>query len=270
MANRLVSRTLVGIGLILLVLGAVFVNNPIPLTLLTAVWAAIATVEFLRLLAIAEIRLVTWLIVSLNAATVMAGQLGWLPGFLIVPLAVVLIAAVASPQPRPRVPVYGVFTVFYLGFLPAHLVMLKNLIRREGLSLWLVMFPLILTWVSDTAAFAMGRLAGRHHLAPQLSPRKTIEGFLAGLLAGAVISMVWLRTLIPFATRPLWWLAAVGTGVSALGQLGDLFESIFKRAVGLKDSSNLLGEHGGFLDRCDSLLFAIPAFYYLIALLSAL
>ncbi|MEO0074068.1 MAG: hypothetical protein ABIK43_05365, partial [candidate division WOR-3 bacterium] len=85
MANRLVSRTLVGIGLILLVLGAVFVNNPIPLTLLTAVWAAIATVEFLRLLAIAEIRLVTWLIVSLNAATVMAGQLGWLPGFLIVP-----------------------------------------------------------------------------------------------------------------------------------------------------------------------------------------
>lgn len=263
MTNRLVSRFVVGTGLVLGVLATVLAKSPLPLTLLVTIWSVLATLEFVKLLSLAEIHLAPWLISGLNGMTVLAGQLGLLPGFIAAPVAAVLIVAVVAGRPRPRVPVYGTFAVIYLGFLPAHLLMLRNLVIKERLTFWLVMFPLILTWVSDTAAYAVGRLVGRHRLAPELSPRKTIEGLLAGLVAGAAISMVWLRTLKPFDTRPIWWLAVAGMGMSAIGQAGDLFESIFKRAVGTKDSSTLLGEHGGFLDRCDSLLFSIPAFYYL-------
>ncbi|MBM3314306.1 hypothetical protein FJY71_00490 [candidate division WOR-3 bacterium] len=263
MASRLLSRALIGGALALIVVAAVRADRPEPLALLVAAWSVLATVEFVRLLALAEIRLNRWLVPLLSLATVTAAYVDWLPEFLIAPLAVVLLAAVATRETKPRIPVYGTFVVLYLGFLPAHLVMLKDLAVEEGFSSWLVLFPLALTWVSDTAAFAAGRLFGRHPLSPNLSPRKTIEGLLAGLLAAAALCAGWLRFFAPFDARPVWWLAVVGAGLSAVGQAGDLFESMFKRAVGVKDSSTLLGQHGGFLDRCDSLLFCIPAFYYL-------
>lgn len=268
MSNQLLRRVAIGTVLVLVVLVVIRTGNPLPLTLLVATWSILATIEFIRLLSIVEIHLPFWLIPPLNAVTVMTGHLDWLPDFLIVPLALIFSTTVLTQEPKPRVPVYGVFAVIYLGFLPAHLVMLRNLVYKENFSSWLIMFPLILTWVSDTAAYAAGRLAGRHQLAPKISPRKTVEGFVAGLLSGAMLSMTWLRTLQPFDARPIWWLGAVGIAISALGQAGDLFESVFKRAVGVKNSSGFLGEHGGFLDRCDSLLFSIPAFYYLTLLLS--
>jgi phosphatidate cytidylyltransferase len=265
--NRLLSRTLIGAALVLIVFGAVHSPHPVPLTALAAAWAVIATLEFIHLLAIAEIRLNPILLSLLNAATVASAQLGWLPAFSVVPAAAVFLAAVASRTVTPRTPVYGLFTTFYLGFLPAHLVMLKRLCADNHLPFSLVLFPLVLTWVSDTAAYAIGKLLGRRPLAPTLSPNKTVEGLLAGLIASALLAPLWLRSIPPFNVQPLWWLSTIGVGISAIGQAGDLFESMFKRAVGVKNSSAFLGEHGGFLDRCDSLLFAIPAFYYLTLLL---
>jgi phosphatidate cytidylyltransferase len=162
------------------------------------------------------------------------------------------------------VPVYGAFALIYVGFLPAHLVLLKDLTVSRCLSPWLVFFPLALTWANDTAGLVFGRLLGRHKLAPELSPNKTIEGYVAGLVFSAALSAVYLHFLQPFSSRPIWWLAAVGLGLGTLAQAGDLFESMFKRAVGVKDTSSALAAHGGFLDRVDSLLFTIPAFYYLV------
>ena len=113
-----------------------------------------------------------------------------------------------------------------------------------------------------TAVF--GKLIGRHKLAPTLSPNKTVEGYVAGLVFSAILSAAYLHFLLPFAARPIWWLAVVGIGLGTVAQAGDLFESMFKRAVGVKDTSAALADHGGFLDRVDSLLFTIPAFYYLV------
>jgi len=186
------------------------------------------------------------------------------PGFRGAPAAVLFLAAVAARDPRPRTPVYGLFVIFYLGFAPAHLVMLKNAAVERALSGWLIFFPLALTWLNDTAAYFVGRLIGRHRLAPTISPNKTVEGYVAGLVASAVFAALFLSRFAPFSCRPVWWLAAVGVGLGTLAQAGDLFESIFKRAVGVKDSSTALADHGGFLDRVDSLLFTIPAFYYLL------
>lgn len=260
--SRTVIGTVLGLGVFLLIRYA-----PLEaLTALAAAWAVLATLEFLGLLRHADIKLNPWLLGGLNALTILAARLGWMPGFIILPVAAVFIAAVLGRTILPRVPVYGAFTVLYLGLLPAHLVLLGAAADQAGLSRWLVFFPLLLTWVNDTAALAVGRLIGRRKLMPAVSPGKTWEGFIAGLIASALMCVLWLGRLEPFVGLNRGWLALVGVGFGTIAQLGDLFESIFKRAVTVKHSSTVLAAHGGFLDRVDSLLFTIPAFYWLLRL----
>ncbi len=264
--SGLLGRILIGFGLA----GAVFVVVMFApswlLAIIVGAWAVLATFEFCRLLRAGDILLNPWLLAVLVAVTVAAGRLGWLPGFIVAPLGVVFIASVLVRAPRPRIPVYGAFAVLYLGFLPAHLVMLKQAAVVNGLSGWVVFFPLLLTWVNDTGGWLFGKLFGRTRLMPQLSPKKTWEGYLAGLAFSGALAALMLSRLAPFAGRPWPYLVVVGLGLGTVSQIGDLFESMFKRAAGIKDSSSVLGEHGGFLDRADSLLFTIPAWYYLLTL----
>ncbi len=265
--NSLAGRIVIGTGLALAVTGIILFARPEILSLLVAAWVVLATAEFLQLLRRVEIKLNFWLIPVLNFAIALAGHLGWLPGFLLAPIAIVFITATTARPALPRIPVYSTFALIYLGFLPSHLILLNNLIQQHHLSRWLVLFPLVLTWTNDTAAYAVGRLLGRHKLAAALSPKKTVEGFIAGLVAATLLSALWLKKIPPFASQPWWWLGLLGTGLGAIAQAGDLFESLFKRAAGQKDSATTLGEHGGFLDRADSLIFTIPAFYYLTLLI---
>jgi phosphatidate cytidylyltransferase len=123
-----------------------------------------------------------------------------------------------------------------------------------------VLFLLMLTViVSDTSQYYTGRLFGRRPLAPAVSPKKTVEGAVGGLVFGtalfAVVGMWWLPAL-PIAFRVL-----LGLTLVALGIAGDLFESMLKRSAGVKDSSALIPGHGGILDRIDALLFAAPVYY---------
>jgi phosphatidate cytidylyltransferase len=268
MKNNLLWRIVIGTALALLVSAVILFLHPYVLTVLVAAWVLLATGEFLQLLSQSEILLNRWLLIILNLSITAAAYFQLLPGILIVMIAIVFIAATLMRPTLPRIPVYGLFTIIYLGFLPAHLILLRQLAWHHNLSPWLVLFPLVLTWLSDTAAYAVGKLLGKRKLAPYLSPKKTIEGAIAGLFTGVLVSALWLPRLEPFDAQPVWLAALAGIGLSALGQIGDLFESIFKRAVGAKDSATTLGPHGGFLDRADSLLFAIPAFYYLTRLLA--
>jgi len=122
-------------------------------------------------------------------------------------------------------------------------------------------FVLVLAvWGMDTAAYAFGKVVGRRKLCPAISPGKTVEGAIAGLLAAVVLTAGPGRWLgLPLAQG-----LALGAGIGVLGQLGDLFESLLKRRAGVKDSGSLLPGHGGILDRFDSLLFAAPpAYFYL-------
>ncbi len=263
MKSSWLSRVLIGAGLGIVVFAALFASRWV-IAIITAIWVVLATLEFIQLLDKAEIKLNRWLLPLLGVLIVAAAYVNILPGLLLVPIAVILLAAVAVQETKPRVPVYGVFSVLYLGFFPAHLVLLKDLSVSRNWSPWLVFFPLALTWINDTAGLVFGKLLGRHKLAPTLSPNKTVEGYVAGLVFSAILSAAYLHFLLPFSSKPIWWLAAVGLGLSTMAQAGDLFESMFKRAVGVKDTSSALAAHGGFLDRVDSLLFTIPAFYYLV------
>lgn len=267
MKSGLLSRVSIGTFLAFAVFLTVVYGPSLLLVLLVACWSILATLEFVRLLRTADIELNPWFLGLLNLSVVAAAWRGWLPHFLLAPIAAVLIAAVALNETKPRIPVYGVFTIIYLGFLPAHLVMLKAACVRAAASNWLVFFPLLLTWMNDTAAWAVGSLLGRRKLAPLLSPNKTWEGFFAGLLVSAIVSGLFLsRFSEVFAGKHWTLLALYGIGLGTVAHTGDLFESIFKRAAGLKDTSSALGQHGGFLDRVDSLLFVIPAWHYLLQL----
>jgi phosphatidate cytidylyltransferase len=120
----------------------------------------------------------------------------------------------------------------------------------------LILFLLVTIWGCDSFAYYVGKNFGRHKLAPEVSPKKTIEGSIGGLI-GSVLVAVGAALLFVPEFRPL-EAALIGGLASTAGQLGDLVESLFKRGAGVKDSGHFLPGHGGFYDRVDSLLFAAP------------
>jgi phosphatidate cytidylyltransferase len=132
------------------------------------------------------------------------------------------------------------------------------LLLHATASPWLVLFVLMLVWLTDTAAYFAGRRFGRRKLAPRLSPGKTVEGVLGGLLATAL----WSLLLWPLATGFItWlWLALLCLLTAVISVVGDLVESWLKRRRRLKDAGSLLPGHGGMLDRLDSLVAAVPVF----------
>jgi phosphatidate cytidylyltransferase len=130
----------------------------------------------------------------------------------------------------------------------------------------LLLLPLLLTWASDIGAFFVGRAFGKRKLMPSVSPGKTVEGAVGGLLATILIGWLYARFVLTPATQ----LAFVRGGifmfallVSVAAQVGDLVESLLKREAGMKDSSHIIPGHGGVLDRFDSLLFVLPVSYVL-------
>lgn len=151
------------------------------------------------------------------------------------------------------------FGVFYAGFLPAHLVLMMTFEKGGG---WLL-FLTAITAASDTGAYFTGKSLGRHPLCPAVSPKKTIEGFGGGLLAGVVCGTVVASFLLP-ATHQLYPVVLAALLLSCLGVIGDLTESVIKRAMNIKDSGQILPGHGGILDRTDSLLITAPACFYLL------
>ncbi|HQK86681.1 MAG TPA: phosphatidate cytidylyltransferase [Acidobacteriota bacterium] len=124
----------------------------------------------------------------------------------------------------------------------------------------MLMAFLLIQWVGDTFAYFIGTWLGRHPLAPRISPKKTIEGAIGGVLGSAGVGLAAWWWLPP--SQSLWPLLLLGGAVGAWGQVGDLLESQFKRAAGVKDSSQIIPGHGGVLDRLDSLIFTAPPFYY--------
>jgi phosphatidate cytidylyltransferase len=150
-----------------------------------------------------------------------------------------------------------VLGVVYAGFLLSHFVPLK---RLPGGPQW-VIFTVVVVMASDSGGYFIGRVLGRHRLVPRISPNKTVEGAAGSLVVALLVASLARVTFFPVLT----WREIGGLGVtfSVLGQLGDLTESMFKRAFGAKDSGWIIPGHGGMLDRVDSLVFpAVVAYYY--------
>jgi phosphatidate cytidylyltransferase len=157
--------------------------------------------------------------------------------------------------------------IIYVGGLLAFGVALREWLpgRVEGTLLFFL--PVVVTWVVDTAAYTGGRAMGRRKLAPAISPNKTVEGGLSGLVAGPAAAVVYTWIALPdiAASLGLGRLVVLGIVLAAAAIMGDLAESSLKRECQVKDSSALLPGHGGLLDRMDSLLWTIPVAYFFFA-----
>lgn len=252
------ARVLSALVLLPVVIGAVWWGSAFATLVLAEIVLLLALAEYARLVAEMGARLQRVVVGTATAVTCAA--MGW-TGAVEVTLMAATIAigllAMVSPRRGPEALVDTAASLaapLYLGLPLGAFVATRAVLGREA-----AMLLLVTIMVSDTAQYYVGRALGRRPLSPVISPKKTVEGALAGVLAAA-------------ATMPLlgrWWLPAagavdlalVGAILVAFGIAGDLFESLLKRSAGLKDASGLIPGHGGMLDRIDSLLFAAPVYY---------
>jgi len=193
-----------------------------------------------------------------------SGEIEWLLGGFAATFVLAFLLNAAAETRAPTTAAVGstVLGSAWIGLGLGSLLVLREM-HTEGR---LIAFAVVVTvFAADTAAYLVGRVAGRHPLAPRLSPKKTWEGLIAGAAAGIFASFVALYD----AARHHHYLShlqslVLGVAVVAAAVVGDLFESALKRDLEVKDTGRLLGGHGGVLDRVDALLFAAPAAYFIV------
>jgi phosphatidate cytidylyltransferase len=194
------------------------------------------------------------------AAMVFAARSGGQGGVLEVAVAavpVVLLVVLVREQARPTVAIGGTLLgVYWIGLAFGHVELLRGLPHGDGV----LIDVLVGTFVGDTVAYFGGRLFGRRQLAPRVSPGKTVEGLVCGML-GAVLAVFIAGLYQTWLTQGNALL--LGVAVAVLGPLGDMFESLVKRDAGAKDAGSLFGAHGGALDRLDAAIFTVVAGYYI-------
>ena len=275
MLKKRVITALWGIPLLVAVVWFGEPWNPTLFTVFVAVWALLAAFEFYRLVATSKVSPLTYFgllcvllfIVGRNPDVLSALE----PHFdidLITPLLLTATAVLSFIWLLARRQKEGAFAgwawtmagILYIGWLLSYLVSLRGM--EDGRN-W-IFLALFTTFASDTAAFFTGRALGRHPLAPNISPGKTWEGAIGGVLGAMLVSLFFILPT-PLSLNPyLNWGQAILLGllVSVFGQIGDLTESLLKRNVGVKDSGTLIPGHGGVLDRVDSIIFAAVVVYY--------
>jgi phosphatidate cytidylyltransferase len=258
----IVSRVVVGVVGLPVVLGLVWVGGWW-LFALAALAAVIAVHEFVMMARpLRPLAPAAYLGVVLALVGAETGGVVWLVGgFLATFVFAFILNAVATTR-APATAAIGatVLCAAWVGLGLGHLLLLRGMQAQPRLLAFTV---LLVVFAADTFAFFAGRLAGRHKLAPTLSPGKTWEGLVGGSLVALFVAFV---ALYPDRDSYLtiWQALVLGVVIVVAALAGDLFESMLKRDLAVKDTGRLLGGHGGVLDRLDALLFAAPAAYYLV------
>lgn len=261
--SSLGARVVTGVLYGLVLLGTIVFGGTLGLALLLALLGGLALSELYRITRRERRTLAEFCGLTAVVAMPLAAVALGLPGILAVMTVLVvasLIWHVAFTNLRISDTAVVVFGALYIGFTLAHLVLVRSL--EDGVMLVLVL--LVSVWASDVLAYFVGSLIGSHKLAPRISPNKSWEGFIAGLM-GTIA--VWLALPLVIDVPPRTeFLLVIGVAVAVAALTGDLFESRIKREVGVKDSGQLLPGHGGMLDRIDSLLLvSLVAYYALLA-----
>jgi phosphatidate cytidylyltransferase len=273
--NNLVQRIIVAAIAIPAVIGIIWIGGwLLAATLaLLGVLGAREVYDFARRQGIEPLERTGWLAaagIPLLAYWAKGSELHWAEPalyvgavWLIATLTIAMVRRAPTARPLTSVAV-TIFGCLYASGLLAFLIAIRHptgAATRPLAYVLLTLFPLVITWICDTAAMAAGSAFGGPKLAPVLSPKKTRSGAVGGTLGGVIAALA----LGKFVINPQGWSFSVGQlllfglAVSIVGQVGDVAESLFKREAGLKDSSALIPGHGGVLDRLDSLYFVIPA-----------
>ena len=275
MSHMLTKRLITAVWGIPLVGVAIWFGEPWIFTVFVSIWGLLAVIEFFRLVRIFKVAPVylfgiLWTLFFIVVRNPLLPDVisPYFDFDLVVPLLLTSGIVISLTSLLVRKEKFNAFPawawtfagILYVGWLLGYLVSLRGI--EDGRN-W-VFYALFCTFGSDTAAFFIGKAIGRHKLAPSISPGKTWEGSIGGLLGAVGVSFLFLlHTPLTLALSLNWWQAVIlGLLVSLFGQVGDLVESLLKRNAGAKDSGTLLAGHGGVLDRIDSIIFAVVIVYY--------
>ena len=259
-------RLLTALILLPAVLAVIWFLPPLATLVLAIIAAELSTIEYNRLAAALGARVPRITSAFVIAACAAIGS-GVFPLEAVILAALVLIGSIAvlTSAPGPNglsSTAAALFAVVYIGLPLGTIAAVRALAGPEAVIL------LVLTIVvRDSAQYYTGRAFGKVPLAPTISPKKTREGAVGGILFGSIAMVLGSRLVFP--TAPTLAVASAAVAVVLLGIAGDLFESLLKRSAGVKDSSSLIPGHGGILDRIDSWLFASPAYYLFVRYLQA-
>jgi phosphatidate cytidylyltransferase len=259
LAQRLLTAA-IGIPIIV---GVIYVGGHV-FTAVVCVILAIAAIEFVHMMTRAERPLwrpnpVAIVAAGGAAALPIAVDAGveWPPELAII-VGIAMLYILGRGAPKFALPWWAAVlaAVAYVGLLGSYFVLLRDLDDDRNWVFWAV----LATWGTDTCAYAVGKLVGRHKMAPSISPGKTWEGTIGALVGGLVV-VVALGWALPLPVS-LGEAVLLGLLLPTVAVMADLGESVLKRSAGVKDTSELVPGHGGFLDRLDSLLFTVPLVYY--------
>lgn len=256
------TRVVSGVAMAVAALGLVWFLSPNQLLVVVLAVCALAFVEYARLVRTVGAPLPFWptLVATLVACSTVGQPWIHVPSLLVallIAVAVWLMAGGVHGAPLLHAAGASMLAPLYLGLPLASLVGIHALAGREG-----VLTLIATVAASDTAQYYAGRAFGRRPLAATISPKKTVEGAVGGLVVAPLILVALSRAWLPWASTPV--VAIAGVLIVVAGISGDLFESALKRAAGAKDSGTLIPGHGGVLDRIDALLFAAPVFHLLL------
>ena len=261
--SSLTSRVIVAFVLLPLVIGLVYLGG----------WWLFALAVVGGLIALHELYVMArelrplvlggYLGFVLSVLGLQLGGLAWMFGGLLATFVFAFVVFGLSDVRPSATTSFGVTVlgVVWIGAGVGYLLLIRDI--PDDLGFWAVMAVLFTVFAADTGAFFAGRTFGRHKMAPAISPAKSWEGFVGGVVAAMAMAFVILyKDRDDFLSIPQ--TLALGAAIALASMLGDLFESAVKRDLTVKDSGRLLGGHGGMLDRLDSLLWAGPVAYYVI------
>jgi phosphatidate cytidylyltransferase len=236
-------------------------------TILIAAMAALSSWEFYRMAGQLKIRPITYFGMAWVLLVVISPHCPYAltTPFLLTSAIVISLIWLLFRSPREQAFTNWAWTmagILYIGWMLSYWIEIRSLEAGKELVFW-AMFT---TFASDTSAFFIGRAWGKHAMAPSISPGKTWEGAIGGLLASIIASLI-LGAIFPLPFN-YWQIALLGGIISIFAQLGDLVESILKRNTGVKDTGKLIPGHGGILDRIDSLIFTGVVVYYCVILIT--
>ncbi|MFC2065487.1 phosphatidate cytidylyltransferase [Chloroflexota bacterium] len=258
------KRIITALWSIPLLIVAIWFDKPLPwFTILVAVWGLLAAIELYRMVAVAKVPSLACFGLIWTLLFILSPHFDYdfiIPLLLTSAIVLSMLLLVLHPNKKGTFASWAwtMAGILYVGWLLSYLVALRLDAGRD----W-VFLALFATFGSDTAAYFVGSILGKHHLAPRISPAKTWEGAIAGVFGAIMVSLATVAVL----GLPLSYGHAILLGllVSIFGQFGDLAESLLKRNMGVKESGKLIPGHGGILDRMDSVvLTAIVVYYFFI------
>ncbi len=261
------TRLFSGIVLVLIALLTIGKGGDVLLFTLTAV-SVIGMSEFYRATGVHKNEFTVLEILSYLGAAVYYGSLIWKDGIyqpVAIVLVLILIMAVyvfSYPKVESAQVMAAMFGFVYVAVMLSY-VLKTRMLPNGAFDVWLIF---LCSWGCDTCAYCVGMLIGKHKMAPVLSPKKSVEGAVGGIVGAMLLGGIYAAV-----TGGAVWMYAVICGVGALiSMVGDLAASAIKRQTGIKDYGRLIPGHGGILDRFDSVIFTAPIIYFLASVLTTL